>query len=271
MLSALQKELFEFRDLVCVRGILSLLEQGVPLRRIRRNVEILRDRLPEVNDPLRSLRVWVEGSERMVIRHEGMLLEPSGQMVLDFGQGAQRPAENTPISLREENLLVAEYFERGCELGVLQSAVVAAAIGIEQAANLRGRVLGVGFGCRLLGGGLFLSSLFLDRGLLLDGSLLIGGLLLNGGLSLLGRNRRKRRRIVVAATADQGQAGRADRGAARAAQQRAARKPPSPAQPAVVLRRHAVVTLVLDHCYPSSCPRLESRRAPHPPGSLAAP
>lgn len=108
--------LFEFRDLVCVRGILSLLEQGVPLRRIRRNVEILRDRLPEVDDPLRSLRVWVEGSERMVVRHEGVLLEPDGQMVLDFAgpEGDREPPE--PIELRKVDAIATQCFERGCRL-----------------------------------------------------------------------------------------------------------------------------------------------------------
>jgi DNA-binding transcriptional MerR regulator len=111
----------EFRDLVCVRGILSLLEQGVPLRRIRRNVEILRDRLPEIDDPVRSLRVWVEGSERIVLRHEGVLLEPDGQMVLDFGQepalgnavaelGVEADEETSAIEAAEE------CFIRGCGL-----------------------------------------------------------------------------------------------------------------------------------------------------------
>jgi tetratricopeptide (TPR) repeat protein len=113
---------YEFRDLVCVRGILSLLEQGVPLRRIRRNVELLRDRVPEIDDPIRSLRLWVEGSERVVVRHDGVLLEPDGQMVLDFGQ--QEVAADGPvpaISAASEVELSPEEeaeacFVRGCQL-----------------------------------------------------------------------------------------------------------------------------------------------------------
>jgi tetratricopeptide (TPR) repeat protein len=89
--------LYEFRDLVCVRGILTLLEQGVPLRRIRRNVELLRARVPEIDDPIRSLRLWVEGSGRMVVRHDGVLLEPEGQMVLDFGNDAAAAADEAPV------------------------------------------------------------------------------------------------------------------------------------------------------------------------------
>jgi tetratricopeptide (TPR) repeat protein len=118
----------EFRDLVCVRGIISLLEQGVPLRRIRRNVEMLRDRLPEIDDPIRSLRVWVEGSERIVVRHDGVLLEPDGQMVLDFGDesgaghlGAELDGEVAELgrqAAEEASAIDAaeECFVRGCSL-----------------------------------------------------------------------------------------------------------------------------------------------------------
>ena len=113
---------FEFRDLVCLRGIVSLLEQGVPLRRIRRNVEALRERLPEIEDPLRSLRLWVEGSDRVVVRHDGILLEPDGQAVLDFGaeQGGQEGVttigpENA-FSPRDAAAVAEESFARGCGL-----------------------------------------------------------------------------------------------------------------------------------------------------------
>ncbi len=124
--------LFGFRDLVCLRAILSLLEEGVPLRRIRRNVELLRDRLPELDDPLGSLRLWVEGSERIVIRHEGVLLEPDGQMVLDFGTDFAVCEAVTPISTAAESgdeheETAEECFERGCRLDV-ESATVKQAI-----------------------------------------------------------------------------------------------------------------------------------------------
>ncbi len=116
---------YEFSDLVTVRGVLSLLDQGVPLRRIRKNVELLRDRLPELADPLGALRIWADGSSRIVIRHEGRLLEPDGQMVLDFedevGAGAIDAASSlelvtdiTPDAQRE--LSAIELFEKGCDL-----------------------------------------------------------------------------------------------------------------------------------------------------------
>jgi len=112
------RSMLEFRDLVCLRGILMLLENGVPLRRIRRNVELLRQRLPELDDPLRALRLWVEGSGRVVVRHEGVLLEPDGQMVLDFGMETE--ARDRVAALGRPSSEVVETaidcFERGCQL-----------------------------------------------------------------------------------------------------------------------------------------------------------
>ena len=112
---------FEFRDLVHLKGILSLLDQGVSLRRIRRNVEALREHLPEIDDPVGSLRVWAEGSERVVIRHGEDLIEPEGQAVLDFGfekslreRNAESEVDSIPIAL--PTVAAEEYFERGCQL-----------------------------------------------------------------------------------------------------------------------------------------------------------
>ncbi len=51
---------YAFRDLVVLRAIVSLLDKGIPLQRIRRNLEMLRDRLPELDDPAAALRLWDE-------------------------------------------------------------------------------------------------------------------------------------------------------------------------------------------------------------------
>lgn len=75
---------FDFQDLVSVRAVLALLENGVPLQRIRQSIEILRDQVPELEQPLSALQVWGEAPRRVVVRHEGRLLEPDGQFVLEF-------------------------------------------------------------------------------------------------------------------------------------------------------------------------------------------
>jgi DNA-binding transcriptional MerR regulator len=113
---------FGFRDLVCIRTVIALLEHGVPLRRIRRSVARIRERIPEIERPLDSLRVWVEGSDRVVLRHEGTLIEPDGQLVLDLALDPPRaddvrplrPAGGAPEEGDETSAL--EWFEIGCRL-----------------------------------------------------------------------------------------------------------------------------------------------------------
>lgn len=113
---------FDFRDLVCVRAMLSLVDRGISVRRIRRAISVLQENLPDLDDPLAALRLWGDVSERIVVQHDGVLIEPEGQMVLDFGaSGAAcgdpasivtRPAKN-PAEAFED---VVSLFERGCGL-----------------------------------------------------------------------------------------------------------------------------------------------------------
>jgi tetratricopeptide (TPR) repeat protein len=109
---------FEFRDLVTVRSVLSLLDRGVSLRRIRRSVDALRKCIPEVDRPLTSLRTWVDGSRRVVMRHDGVLVEPDGQMMLDFV--SDRPLPPLKLSFERRDSPVeqsaVEWFEQGCKL-----------------------------------------------------------------------------------------------------------------------------------------------------------
>ncbi|HBZ71652.1 MAG TPA: hypothetical protein DEP35_18770 [Deltaproteobacteria bacterium] len=116
---------FGFRDLVCIKAALVLIERGVPLRRIRRSLESVRARLPEIDRPLGALRVWIEGSDRVVVRYDGVLLEPDGQTVLDFRLEPERADD---VAYLEQRLrptggeaepdpeTALEWFERGCRL-----------------------------------------------------------------------------------------------------------------------------------------------------------
>jgi tetratricopeptide (TPR) repeat protein len=115
------RSLYGFRDLACVKTVLVLLENGVPLRRIRRSVETIRERVPELDRPLAALRVWLEGSDRVVLRHEGVLVEASGQLVLDFRLAPPAPDDVAPLPARgaveaPDPVTALEWFERGCLL-----------------------------------------------------------------------------------------------------------------------------------------------------------
>jgi tetratricopeptide (TPR) repeat protein len=119
---------FAFRDLVVLRAILSLLDKGIPLQRIRRNLETVRDRLPDLDDPAAALRLLGEESDRLVLRHDGRLEETGGQLLLEFDE-QKAPQEERVSSLAEFEagavLRIAStmdeavaWFERGCELDV---------------------------------------------------------------------------------------------------------------------------------------------------------
>jgi tetratricopeptide (TPR) repeat protein len=107
---------FDFRDLVFLRALVSLLRDVVSLRRIRTGVARARERLPEL--PLGALCV-APGSRRVAVRHGDLLLEPDGQLVLDFAapEGrveAMRGRRTEPSAAETESALA--WFERGCAL-----------------------------------------------------------------------------------------------------------------------------------------------------------
>jgi Tfp pilus assembly protein PilF len=105
---------FDFRGLVSVRTIVGLLDRGVPLRRIRSSVDAVREHMPDT-EPLPFLRAWEPG--RIVVRHEGVLMEPDGQLVLEWSPdpaGVQDLAASR--SGERARQLAQALFERGCEL-----------------------------------------------------------------------------------------------------------------------------------------------------------
>lgn len=106
---------FEFQDLLGIRAALALLARGVPMQRIRRTVDGVRRRMPELDRPLLRLRVLGDGSESVLVAHEGVLLEPDGQLVLDFRPPAAEDVAALPgpeLAGGAETAL--SWFERGC-------------------------------------------------------------------------------------------------------------------------------------------------------------
>ena len=119
------REGFDFRDLVAVRRVRGLLELGVPLGQIRRGVQAVQARHPELDRPVDALDVWGAGAPRVVLRSDGVVAETDGQLVLDFfARGADAPTV-AAIGGRERNgapegaeapCSAAEWFEVGCRL-----------------------------------------------------------------------------------------------------------------------------------------------------------
>lgn len=75
---------YDFRDLISLRTVKQLIDQGVPASRLRRALAALREKLAHIQMPLSELRVLSDGKD-VVVESEGARLEPlSGQFVLNF-------------------------------------------------------------------------------------------------------------------------------------------------------------------------------------------
>lgn len=85
-----ERRLYAFRDLIAVKVAKGLLDGGLPLRRVRRQLEDLRARLPRVATPLHDLRIRCE-HDRVIVDEAAHRFEAgSGQLVLDFDVMALR-------------------------------------------------------------------------------------------------------------------------------------------------------------------------------------
>jgi len=79
-----ESRFYDFRDLIGLRTVKKLVEEGVPANRLRRALTALREQLFQVHAPLAELRVLSDGKDVIVERH-GARLEPlCGQFVLNF-------------------------------------------------------------------------------------------------------------------------------------------------------------------------------------------
>ena len=75
---------YDFRDLIGLRTVKQLIENGVSANRLQRTIAALREKLSQVHVPLAELRVLSDGKD-VIVEREGARLEPlSGQFVLNF-------------------------------------------------------------------------------------------------------------------------------------------------------------------------------------------
>jgi len=75
---------YGFRDLIGLRTVKKLIEEGVPANRLQRALIALREKLSKVQVPLAELRVLSDGKD-VIVEKNGARLEPvSGQFVLNF-------------------------------------------------------------------------------------------------------------------------------------------------------------------------------------------
>lgn len=78
------ERLYTFADLISLRTIKQLTENGVPASRLRDAVDALRRQLAQVDAPLAELRILSNG-RNIAVEYQGRTLEPlSGQLLFNF-------------------------------------------------------------------------------------------------------------------------------------------------------------------------------------------
>ncbi|HEX2676704.1 MAG TPA: MerR family transcriptional regulator, partial [Polyangiales bacterium] len=79
-----RRRFYSFEDLISIRAAKELLDKGIALQSVRRNIEALRASLPRVARPLSALRIVADG-QTLLVRDDQSTYEPAtGQLRLDF-------------------------------------------------------------------------------------------------------------------------------------------------------------------------------------------
>jgi tetratricopeptide (TPR) repeat protein len=136
-------EAFEFADLVGVRRLTALLDGGVPLRRIRRSLASLRERMPEIDRPLEALRPAPGRAGELVARHHGLLVGADGQLAMDLDADRDSDTRVTAFASRARATdhpavvhardVAESWFDRGCKLDTVRATYADAIAAYEQA------------------------------------------------------------------------------------------------------------------------------------------
>jgi tetratricopeptide (TPR) repeat protein len=134
---------FAFSDLIALRSLEKLRRSRVPPARVRRAVQALREKLKDVSDPLKELKIVCEG-RRVAVLIEGQKLEPvTGQLLLDFDRAEltslltfpQKKATResaTAARQREAEL----WFEKGLQLEQIGAPLPEAVAAYQRALEL---------------------------------------------------------------------------------------------------------------------------------------
>jgi DNA-binding transcriptional MerR regulator len=84
---------FDFQQVASLRALQQLQVTGVSTAQIRKSLEQLRQWMPSVELPLTQLESLEKGGPLLIRMADGRLVEPSGQMHLDFGAGKERSGQ----------------------------------------------------------------------------------------------------------------------------------------------------------------------------------
>jgi tetratricopeptide (TPR) repeat protein len=117
--------IYTFSDIVVLRTLTRLREDGVPAAKIRQAVAALREKLDAGTDPLKELKIFSDG-KRIAVQVGASKMEPiSGQLLLDFDPAElhkllsfpnQSAAQASRSAEEARRLEAAGWFEKALEL-----------------------------------------------------------------------------------------------------------------------------------------------------------
>jgi tetratricopeptide (TPR) repeat protein len=117
--------IYTFSDMVVLRGLTRLREDGVPAAKIRQAVAALRETFDMGADPLKELKIFSDGG-KMAVQMGASKMEPiSGQLLLDFDPAelhkmlsfpSQTSAQAARSAEESRRLEAAGWFEKALEL-----------------------------------------------------------------------------------------------------------------------------------------------------------
>jgi tetratricopeptide (TPR) repeat protein len=90
---------YTFQDLISVKAAVELLDAGLTMQRVRKNLEVLRATLPNVTQPMARLRICSDG-DTVVAVDDDVVYEPaSGQVVMAFAVASLSTRVSEVLSL----------------------------------------------------------------------------------------------------------------------------------------------------------------------------
>ena len=116
--------MFSFQDLVLLRTAKGLIDADIPVRRVRKALDKIREQLPS-GRPLTSVHIFADGREVLVQEGEEVWNPESGQTLINFGVSsiaakAEPFARRAAAAARDhaDELKAEDWFELACELEV---------------------------------------------------------------------------------------------------------------------------------------------------------
>jgi tetratricopeptide (TPR) repeat protein len=134
-----RRRCFTFQDLIGIRSVKTLLENGITLQRTRRILSKLREAIPKSVQPLGRLRIMADAKTVIVADADRDFEADTGQLLLDFNVKSleEEVVSEFPDKHAEERLLSAyEWYLEGCRLDEAEETLALAEEAYHRAIHL---------------------------------------------------------------------------------------------------------------------------------------